>query len=87
MKEKANPAALIPILVFLILYLGSGIYFEYIRPEEGQMGFYVISVVVAFGIALIVAFLQNPALSFEEKSRSAPAESATRTSSSCYSSF
>lgn len=67
MKEKANPAALIPILVFLILYLGSGIYFEYIRPEEGQMGFYVISVVVAFGIALIVAFLQNPALSFEEK--------------------
>lgn len=31
------------------------------------MGFYVISVVVAFGIALIVAFLQNPALSFEEK--------------------
>lgn len=67
MKEKANLAALIPILVFLILYLGSGIYFEYIRPEEGQMGFYVISVVVAFGIALIVAFLQNPALSFEEK--------------------
>lgn len=69
MKRKSNPAALLPIAVFLILYLGSGIYFEYIRPEEGRMGFYVMSVTVAFGIALIVAFLQNPALSFEEKIR------------------
>ena len=67
MKEKGNSLALIPILVFLLFYLGSGIYFEYIHPTEGQMGFYVMSVVVAFGLALIVAFMQNKELSFEQK--------------------
>ena len=66
-KKQANAKALLPIAVFLVIYLGSGIYFEYISPEEGQMGFYVISVVVAFGLALIVAFAQNRALSFDEK--------------------
>ena len=67
MEKKPNPIALLPIGVFLVLYLGAGIYFEYINHEEGQMGFYVMSVVVAFSIALIVAFLQNRALSFDEK--------------------
>ena len=68
MNEKIpNPKALIPILVFLVLYLGNGIYFEYINPIEGGMGFYVMSVVVAFVIALIVALLQNRGLSFDEK--------------------
>ncbi len=68
MKERRpNAKALLPILVFLVIYLGSGIYFEYINPQEGQMGFYVISVVVAFGLALIIAFLQNRSLSFNEK--------------------
>ena len=68
MNEKTpNPKALIPILVFLVLYLGNGIYFEYINPIEGGMGFYVMSVVVAFVIALIVALLQNRGLSFDEK--------------------
>ena len=66
-KKQANAKALLPILVFLVLYLGSGIYFEYIKPQEGQMGFYIMSVVVAFGLALIVAFLQNRKLSFNEK--------------------
>lgn len=59
--------ALLPIVVFLVFYLGCGIYFEYINPTEGQMGFYVMSVVVAFSIALVVAFLQNRGLSFDEK--------------------
>ena len=68
-SPKANPAALLPILLFLILYLGNGIYFEYIRPVEGQMGFYVVSVVLAFSIALIAAFLQNRSRSFDEKIR------------------
>ena len=67
MEKRPNPIALLPIGVFLVLYLGAGIYFEYINHEEGQMGFYVMSVVVAFSIALIVAFLQNRALSFDEK--------------------
>ena len=70
MKTRISKiGALLPILVFLILYLGSGIYFEYINPVENRMGFYVTSVVVAFGVALIVAFFQNRALSFEEKIR------------------
>ncbi len=66
-KKKPNPIALLPIVVFLVLYLGVGIYFEYIHPVEGQMGFYVMSVVVAFMIALVVAFLQNGKVSFDDK--------------------
>ena len=66
-RPAANPAALLPIAIFLVLYLGSGIYFEYVHPIEGRMGFYVISVVVAFGIALIAAFMQNRHLTFDEK--------------------
>ena len=65
--KKPNGLALMPILVFLLLYLGTGIYFEYIHPIDGQMGFYIMSVVVAFSIALIVAFAQNPGLTFDEK--------------------
>ncbi len=67
MDKKPNAKALLPIVVFLVLYLGCGIYFEYVAPAEGQMGFYVVSVVVAFVIALVVAFLQNRSLSFDEK--------------------
>lgn len=66
-NPSPNGTALLPIFVFLILYLGFGIYFSYINPIPDTMGFYVVSVVVAFGIALITAFLQNKALSFEEK--------------------
>ena len=66
-RKKANLSALLPILVFLVLYLGAGIYFEYINPTDGVMGFYVLSVVVAFMAALITAFVQNPSLSFDEK--------------------
>ena len=62
-----NPIALLPIFLFLVLYLGNGIFFEYIVKEEGQMGFYVVSVVLAFSIALIAAFLQNHSRSFDEK--------------------
>lgn len=66
-KIKANGWALIPIAIFLVLYLGNGIFFEYISPVEGQMGFYVVSVVLAFSISLIFAFIQNRKLSFDEK--------------------
>ena len=66
-EKKPNVKALLPILVFLIIYLGNGIYFEYIKPVEGQMGFYIMSVVVAFVIALVVALIQNRKLSFEDK--------------------
>ena len=66
-KVRPNVAALLPIALFLILYLGNGIYFEYVAKAEGQMGFYVVSVVLAFSISLIAAFLQNPKQSFDEK--------------------
>lgn len=68
-KPVSNPRALLPILLFLILYLGNGILFEYIYPTEGQMGFYVVSVVLAFSISLIVAFFQNRKVKFDEKIR------------------
>lgn len=65
--KKSNAKALLPVLVFLVLYLGSGIYYEYISPSPGGMGFYIMSVVVSFLIALIVAFLQDRTRTFDEK--------------------
>ena len=62
---KSNPAALLPIAVFLVLYLGLGILFEYVLKIP--MGFYSIPIVVVFLAALLVACLQNRALSFDEK--------------------
>lgn len=66
-KKEPNGSALLPIIIFLVVYLGSGIYYEYINPPEGGMGFYVMSVVVAFMIAMTVAFLQNKELTFDQK--------------------
>lgn len=66
-RKEPNGLALLPILIFLAVYLGSGIYYEYICPQEGVKGFYVMSVVVAFMIAMTVALFQNRALSFNEK--------------------
>lgn len=63
--KKGNPKALLPILVFLVLYLGLGITFEYIMKIP--MGFYNIPIVVAFLVALLVACLQNPKLKFDDK--------------------
>lgn len=66
-QPKPNAKALLPIALFLVLYLGNGVYFQYISPIEGQMGFYVVSVVLSFTFALILAFAQNRGKSFEEK--------------------
>jgi len=66
-RPVPNVKALLPVLIFLVIYLGNGIYFEYISQISGKMGFYITSVVVSFGIALIVAFFQNRKLSFDEK--------------------
>lgn len=63
--KKANYKALLPIGVFLVLYLGLGILFEYVLKIG--MGFYNIPIVVIFVIALLVACLQNRNLNFEEK--------------------
>ena len=63
--KKGNPAALLPIAVFLVLYLGLGLLFEY--GMRIPMGFYNIPIVIAFLAAILVACLQNRAVSFEEK--------------------
>lgn len=49
--NKGRIGALLPILVFLVVFAGSGILFE---------DFYAMPTIVGFLIALLVAFLQNP---------------------------
>lgn len=57
-KNKGRAVALLPIGVFLIIFLGAGI-------VTGD--FYTMPAIVAFLIALLVAFLQNKNLTFAEK--------------------
>lgn len=63
--KKANYIALLPIGVFLVLYLGLGIAFEYVMKIP--MGFYNVPIVVAFLVALLTACLQNRTRSLDEK--------------------
>ena len=57
-ENKGRAIALLPIGVFLVIFLGSGI-------VTGD--FYAMPAIVAFLIALAVAFMQNKQLSFAEK--------------------
>ena len=63
--KKGNPIALLPIGVFLVIYLGLGLTFEYILKIE--QGFYQVPIIIAFLAAILVACLQNRKLPFEEK--------------------
>lgn len=63
--KKGNAIALLPIGVFLVLYLGLGILFEYVMKIP--MGFYNVPIIVAFLAAILVACLQNRALNFDKK--------------------
>ena len=63
--KKGKGIALLPIGVFLVLYLGLGILFEYVMKIP--MGFYNVPIVVAFLAAILVACLQNRELSFDKK--------------------
>ncbi len=63
--KKGNPWALLPVGVFLLVYLGLGLLFEYAMSIP--MGFYKVPIIIAFLIAILVACLQNRSLSFEEK--------------------
>lgn len=64
-EKRGRMIALLPIGIFLVLYLGLGILFEYVMKIP--MGFYNVPIVVAFLTALLVACLQNRAVSFDEK--------------------
>ena len=57
-KVKPNGLALLPIIVFLILFIGIGVV---------QKDFYSMPAVIGFLIALAVAFLQTKGISFNEK--------------------
>ena len=57
-ENKGRAIALLPIGVFLVIFLGSGIIMN---------DFYAMPAIVAFLIALAVAFMQNRGLSFAEK--------------------
>ena len=63
--KKQNTIALLPIAVFLVLYLGLGILFEYIMKIP--MGFYNVPIIIAFLVAIFVACLQNHSVTFDEK--------------------
>ncbi len=63
--KNGKAIALLPIGVFLVLYLGLGILFEYVLKIP--MGFYSIPIVVVFLIALLVACVQNPKLKLDDK--------------------
>lgn len=59
-EDEGRALALLPIGVFLVIFLGAGILFN---------DFYAMPAIVAFLIALFVAFLQNRKVSFDEKVR------------------
>ena len=63
--KKSNAWALLPIGIFVALYLGLGMTFEYILKIP--MGFYQVPIVVIFLVALLAACLQNRAVSFDRK--------------------
>ena len=63
--KKGNAWALLPIGVFVLLYLSLGIIFEYVL--QIPMGFYSVPIVVAFLVALLVACLQMRGVSLDEK--------------------
>lgn len=63
--NKGKLLALLPIGVFLSLYLGLGITFQYILGIE--QGFYSIPIIAIFLVSLATALLQNKALSFDDK--------------------
>ena len=63
-EKKGRASALLPIIVFLLIFLGSG----FITGD-----FYSMPAIVAFLIALVVAFAQNRELKFAEKIRLAAA--------------
>lgn len=56
--KKGKLAALLPILVFLVVYLGVGLVFQ---------DAYAMPVVVAFLVAIAVACVQNRSVSFDQK--------------------
>ena len=58
MKNKGSLAALLPLIVFLVIFVGNGIITQ---------DFYAMPVLIAFSIAAVIAFIQNPKRAFNDK--------------------
>lgn len=56
--KKGNPFALLPIIVFLVLFISVGVIMD---------DFYAMPAIVGFVIALAIAMAQNPSLSLSDK--------------------
>ncbi len=63
--KKGNAWALLPVGVFLVLYLALGIVFEYVLGIF--QGFYQVPIIVMFLVAILVAILQTRGIGLEEK--------------------
>ena len=63
--KKGNPVALLPIGVFLLMYLGLGLLLQYGLGID--KGFYCVPIVGAFMVAILAACLQDRKRSFDEK--------------------
>ena len=63
--KKGNAWALLPVGIFIALYLSLGIAFEYIMKIP--MGFYSVPVVVVFLAALLIGCVQNKDLTLDKK--------------------
>ena len=62
--DNGNPTVQMPILVFVILYLGLGIVLENVLHVG--MGFYSIPVLMVFLIAMAIAYKQTKGLQSDE---------------------
>ena len=56
-NSRGNPIALLPIGLFLVLYLGLGLVFEYVLRIP--MGFYKIPIIIVFLVALLIALIMG----------------------------
>ena len=54
--KKENPVALLPIGVFLVMYLGLGLIFEYVLKIP--MGFYNVPIIIAFALNYAAYFAE-----------------------------
>jgi len=54
LEQKRNPLALLPLVVFLVLFLGTGLYFN---MQGVDFAFYQLPSPVAAGVGIIVAFI------------------------------
>ncbi len=65
--KQGRGIALLPMVAFIGLYLGFGVYYQYINPVEGGLGFYIMSIVVALMVGFAIALVQNNSLTFQQK--------------------